>query len=204
MEARPRDAVRTRELILATARKSFAVHGYDRATVRTIAADAGVSANLITRYFGGKQGLFAAATAVDMEIEQKLQGPVECLGARIADHVVSRWESPAGDDPLLILLRAAMTDPVAAAHMADFFRRQAVVPLSRYLGGTDAAEKAAAVSSLIMGTVIQRYVLGVGPLAATTADGVRNWLGTALQLLLTGGDFPPLDGPSPAGPPQGG
>jgi AcrR family transcriptional regulator len=197
MGTRPRDAVRTRELILATARRHFAVHGYDRATVRTIAADAGVSANLITRYFGGKQGLFAAATEADMQIEQKLQGPISSVGARIAEHVVARWESPPGDDPLLILLRAAMTDPVAAAHMADFFRRQATEPLARYLGGTDAAERAAAVSSLIMGTVIQRYVLGIGPLAATTADGVRAWLGTALQLLLTEGQFRPLSEPPP-------
>jgi AcrR family transcriptional regulator len=199
MGTRPRDAVRTRELILATARRHFAVHGYDRATVRTIAADAGVSANLITRYFGGKQGLFAAATEADMQIEQKLQGPISTVGARIAEHVVARWESPAGDDPLLILLRAAMTDPVAAAHMADFFRRQATEPLARYLGGTDAAERAAAVSSLIMGTVIQRYVLGIGPLAATTPGGVRAWLGTALQLLLTEGQFRPLS-ERPPGP----
>ena len=196
METRPRDAVRTRALILGTAKRHFAVHGYDRATVRSIAADAGVSANLITRYFGGKQGLFAAATEVDMQIGMTLQGPVSELGARIAGHVVTRWESQPGDDPLLTMLRASMTDPAAAAHMADFFRRQATEPLARYLGGSDAAERAAAVSSLIMGTVIQRYVLGIGPLAATTADGIRAWLGTSLQLLLTGGQFSPLAPPA--------
>jgi AcrR family transcriptional regulator len=200
METRPRDAARTRELILATAKRHFARHGYDRATVRSIAADAGVSANLITRYFGGKQGLFAAAAEVDMQIEQKLKGPVSSVGARIAEHVVARWESPPGDDPLLMMLRASMTDPEAAAHMADFFRRQATEPLARYLGGTDAAERAAAVSSLIMGTVIQRYVLGIGPLAATTPDGARAWLGTALQLLLTEGQFGPF-GMLPPSPP---
>src|SRR5947207_1386443 len=104
METRPRDAARTRELILSTAKRHFALHGYDRATV----------------------------------------------------------------------------------------------PLARYLGGTDAPERAAAVSSLIMGTVIQRYVLGIGPLAATTSDGARAWLGTALQLLLTGGSFSPLARPAAA------
>jgi AcrR family transcriptional regulator len=196
METRPRDAVRTRALILGTAKRHFAVHGYDRATVRSIAADAGVSANLITRYFGGKQGLFAAATEVDMQIGMTLRGPVSELGPRIAGHVVTRWESQPGDDPLLTMLRASMTDPAAAAHMADFFRRQATEPLARYLGGSDAAERAAAVSSLIMGTVIQRYVLGIGPLAATTADGIRAWLGTSLQLLLTGGQYSPLSPPA--------
>ena len=108
-----------------------------------------------------------------MQIDMALQGPVSELGARIAAHVVNRWESPPGDDPLLMMLRASMTDPEAAAHMADFFRRQATEPLARDLGGTDAAERAAAVSSLIMGTVIQRYVLGIGPLTATTSDGAR-------------------------------
>jgi hypothetical protein len=40
-------------------------------------------------------------------------------------------------------------------------------------------------------------VLGIGPLTATTADGARAWLGTALQLLLTGGQFSPLSEPAP-------
>src|SRR3974390_1283980 len=58
---RKRDAEATRAAILAAAKKHCARSGYDGAFVRDIAADAGVDAALINRYFGGKQGLFAAA-----------------------------------------------------------------------------------------------------------------------------------------------
>src|SRR6185437_5869252 len=59
--ARRRDAEATRAAILAAAKKHFATSGYDGAYLRDIAADAGADAALINRYFGGKDGLFAAA-----------------------------------------------------------------------------------------------------------------------------------------------
>jgi AcrR family transcriptional regulator len=181
---RRRDAESTRQRIVTTARRNFAARGYDRATVRMIAAEAGVSPNLITRYFGGKQGLFSAATEVDLHVVDILAGPKNKLGHRIAAHTVARWEASPGDDPLLTMLRAAMNDPTAAAHMAEFFRVQASEPLTRHLGGRHADERAAAVSAFIMGTVVQRYVLHAGPMAQATPAELTGWLGRALQRLL--------------------
>ena len=56
---RRRDAAATREAILEAATRRFATQGYERAGVREIAADAGVTAALVNRYFGSKEGLFA-------------------------------------------------------------------------------------------------------------------------------------------------
>ena len=56
---RTRNAAATREAILKSARKAFAAHGYDGAGVREIAAEAGVTAMLVNRYFGSKEQLFA-------------------------------------------------------------------------------------------------------------------------------------------------
>ncbi len=58
---RRRDAEATRAAILAAAKTHFAKSGYDGAFLRDIAAEAGADAALINRYFGGKDGLFAAA-----------------------------------------------------------------------------------------------------------------------------------------------
>src|SRR5262245_18498390 len=58
---RKRDAEATRAAILVAAKLHFARSGYDGAYLRDIAADAGVDAALINRYFGGKEGLFEAA-----------------------------------------------------------------------------------------------------------------------------------------------
>jgi AcrR family transcriptional regulator len=64
---RPRNASQTRADILSAARRRFAAEGYERTTLRAIAADVGVDAALVIRYFGSKQDLFAAA--VDFSIE---------------------------------------------------------------------------------------------------------------------------------------
>lgn len=59
--ARPRDADATRRALLDAARTLFARDGYDATTVRAVARLAGVNQALLFRYFGNKEGLFAAA-----------------------------------------------------------------------------------------------------------------------------------------------
>lgn len=176
-------------MILLTAREHFATRGFDHATVRSISTAAGVSPNLITRYFGGKSGLFTAATAADLHIVDVLPGPRSRLGRRIAAHVLGRWEDHPGDDPLLTLMRAAMADPAAADRMATFYRDQAALPLAEHLGTADGRERSAA---LILGTVVQRYVMRAGPLATASRAAAEDWLAHALQQLLTGRPFPAL------------
>jgi AcrR family transcriptional regulator len=159
--------------------------------VRGIAADTGVSPNLITRYFGGKQGLFRAATENDFDIRPVLDGSLTGLGLRIAAHVVNRWEGKLGDDPLLTMMRAALSDQTAAHHMAEFFVRQGSRPLANRLG-PDGPERAAAVSVFIVGTLVQRYILGSGPAAQANAEQLTAWMGNALQRILTGPAMPAL------------
>jgi len=57
----------TRDGILAAARASFAELGYDRATIRGIAAKAQVDPALVLHYFGSKEQLFGAALQVPVE-----------------------------------------------------------------------------------------------------------------------------------------
>src|SRR5215472_12344463 len=99
---RRRDARRTRQRLMEVAGRHFAEHGYDGTSVRAVATEAGVAANLITRYFGGKAGLFAAATTIDLHARGAFAGPPQALGDRIARRVVQRWESAAAADPLLM------------------------------------------------------------------------------------------------------
>jgi AcrR family transcriptional regulator len=55
---RQRDATRSRERILDAALTEFAAKGYAGARVREIARRAGVNTQLISYYFGGKEGLY--------------------------------------------------------------------------------------------------------------------------------------------------
>jgi AcrR family transcriptional regulator len=57
-EERQRDAHRSRQLLLAAALEEFAARGFAGARVQDIANRAGINKQLITYYFGGKDGLY--------------------------------------------------------------------------------------------------------------------------------------------------
>jgi AcrR family transcriptional regulator len=201
-ERRPRDARRTRQRILDVAGRHFAEHGYDGTSVRAVATEAGVAANLITRYFGGKAGLFAAATTIDLQAQATMPGPPQALGDRIARGVVQRWESADTADPLLMMLRSAGTSPSAAEALAKFFATQASGPLAEHLTATlgctahDAADRASAVGAFILGVVTSRYIMRTGPLAEADRESLTVWLGDRLQRLLDGPPPPLLTPPA--------
>ena len=201
-EPRRRDARRTRDRLVVVAGRHFAQHGYDGASVRAIAADAGVAPNLITRYFGGKAGLFEAATALDIDVPSVLTGPDSELGGRIAGNVVRRWENVDAADPLLMMLRSAGTSPAAAQALGDFFTEQAARPLIGHLARTPdcspeaAADRVAAIQALILGVVVSRYVMPRGRLAEARAEAVVAWLADAVQRILDGPAPPPLTAPA--------
>src|SRR4051794_28229234 len=58
----------TKARILAAAQRLFAAEGYERTTVRAIAAAAAADPALVVRYFGSKEGLFALTTAFDLRL----------------------------------------------------------------------------------------------------------------------------------------
>jgi AcrR family transcriptional regulator len=198
--AAKRDAARTRERILAVARTSFEEHGYDGTTVRAVAAEAGVSPNLITRYFAGKTGLFRAATAVALAADTAFPGPYDQLGARIAARVVARWRAGDGNDPLLMMLRSAGSSEAGAEALAAFLDEHAARPLIAHLrrergcSRPEAAARAAGVNALVMGVAMARHVVHNGPLATADYPALTRWLGEMLQRVLDD-PAPPRLGP---------
>lgn len=70
-----RPAAETKSVILAAARERFAADGYERATIRAIAADAAIDPSMVMRYYGNKERLFAAAAEFDLELPDLTQVP---------------------------------------------------------------------------------------------------------------------------------
>ncbi len=56
-----------RERLLESAAGLFALHGYERTTVRDIVRSAGTNLNAINYYFGGKRGLYQAVMLRELE-----------------------------------------------------------------------------------------------------------------------------------------
>lgn len=184
--ARPRDAARTRERILASARQEFASSGFGAATVHAIAARAEVSPNLITRYFGGKEGLFAAASEVRLGVDAMFDGPRASLGERMAATIVGRWVQVGAEDPLVALLRASGEHRAAAGMLADVLDHESLAPLQRQLehyGLTreDASARARAIDVFLLGVTTRLRILDGG---IDDVDGLRTWMGETIQRLV--------------------
>jgi AcrR family transcriptional regulator len=118
----------TREAILGAARKQFGDHGYTGATIRAIAADAGVDPALVHHFFGTKEGLFAAAMRlplvpgelIDAALAPGARPPGRSLGEHLMRMALSAWDVSEIRDTFLGLLRSAMTSEQATTMLREF------------------------------------------------------------------------------------
>ncbi|QNP64626.1 TetR family transcriptional regulator [Streptomyces genisteinicus] len=179
----PRRSDATRAAILEAARERFAADGYERATIRAIARDAGIDPSMVMRYYGNKEGLFAAASEFDLRLPGAGALPGKHAGAALVSHFLDRWEQ---DEVLTALLRAAMTNPVAAERARSIFRDQ-LGPVAAGLSPdpADAPRRAALVASQILGMAMARYVLCLPPAVDMEREEVVRWLAPTVQRYLT-------------------
>ncbi|MEV0722072.1 TetR family transcriptional regulator [Micromonospora purpureochromogenes] len=180
--ARRSDA--TRAAILRAARERFAADGYERATIRAIAADARIDPSMVMRYYGNKEGLFAAAAEFDLRLPDLADVPTGQLGEVLVRHFLDRWE---GDETLAALLRAASTNPGAADRIRGIFADQLGAVVARF--GTDpatTARRAGLVASQILGLAFTRYIVGLPPMVDAAPAELVAWVGPTLQRYLTG------------------
>ena len=180
---------RTRDTILTAARAIFADQGYAGTTLRDVGARAGVDPALVVRYFGGKDGLFAQATEIDLAIPDLAQVERGDLGHAIARHFLSIWEEPRIGVTLTILLRTAASDQAAAARVRQIFAAQVLPALAGAVPQAELAERAGLISSHLLGVALTRYVLRLPPVAAMDKAALAEALAPALQYHATG-DLP--------------
>lgn len=86
-EEKQRDAERTKGRIVQAAIEEFAAKGFAGARVSEIAARAGVNKQLISYYFGGKEGLYTAIAAQWDSAEAAFTNESMSLGEFAAEYV---------------------------------------------------------------------------------------------------------------------
>lgn len=179
----PRRSDATRAAILEAARERFAADGYEKATIRAIARDAGIDPSMVMRYYGNKEGLFAAASEFDLRLPALGALPGRHAGPVLVTHFLDRWEQ---DDVLTALLKAAVTNPAAAERARAIFKEQlGSVAAGLSPDPADAPRRAALVASQILGMALARYVLRLPPAVDMTREEVIAWLGPTVQRYLT-------------------
>jgi AcrR family transcriptional regulator len=171
---RPSGDTGAREAIVAQARRQFAEHGYRGTTLRAIGQAAGVDPRLVLHYFGSKQELFLESVELPIEPQQVIarvfEPGVEGAGRRAAELLLSVLEDPRSRRSLVALLRAAVTEPEAAALIRDLLTRRLLLPIASRLGGEQPELRASLVASQLIGIVIVRYVVGLRPLAGASRE----------------------------------
>jgi AcrR family transcriptional regulator len=179
----PRRSDATRAAILTAARERFASDGYERATIRAIAADAAIDPAMVMRYYGNKEKLFAAAAEFDLRIPDLDGVPRAEIGAVLVRHILTRWES---DETLMALLRAGATNEAAAERMRVICAEQIGPVVMKVCPDPDsAASRAGILATQVLGLALCRYVLRFPPVVAMPVEEVVHWLGPTLQRYLT-------------------
>jgi AcrR family transcriptional regulator len=180
----------TREAIIEAARKLFAERGYEGATMRAIAAEAGVDAALVVHFFGNKAALLVEAVQwpfdPEVEMPKLLVDGRRNVGRKLVGLFVRTWDEEGGRNPILTLLRAATTEPEAARLLGEFVGLRLFTPLLDRLGVDQPKLRADLASSQLIGLGMGRYVLRFEPLASAAPDDVIAWVSPALQRYLTG------------------
>ncbi len=180
----------SREAILAAARSQFAERGYAGATMRGIAAEAGVDASLVVHFFGNKVTLLSEAVEWPFDPDQVMPRLLEDgraqVGRKLVRLVVNTWEEAGSRHPILTLLRAATTEKQAAEMLADFLGNRLFAPLMAALKSDRPELRADLALSQLVGIAMARHILFLEPLASTPADQVVEIFGPTLQRYLTG------------------
>jgi AcrR family transcriptional regulator len=180
----------TREAITQAARRQFSDLGYDRASIRSVAAEAGVDPALVVHYFGSKQRLFLAAIELPFEVgdlvERLETGPREQVGERVARFALEVLGNPDARARWTGMIRAAASDPDAADILREVLTQRIFEPLAEALGSEDAQLRANLASSQMVGLVMARYIIAIEPLASADAETVVSAIAPTLQRYLVG------------------
>ncbi|AVH58720.1 MULTISPECIES: TetR/AcrR family transcriptional regulator [Streptomyces] len=179
----PRRSDATRTAILAAARERFAADGYERATIRAIAKDARIDPSMVMRYYGSKEGLFAAVLDIDLRMPDPVGHDPHEVGRILVSHFLDLWEE---NEVLTAILRVGVTNQAGAERMQGIFRDQ-IAPVARRAcpDPEQAPTRAVLCASQLLGLALSRYVLRFGPAVALHRDEIVAWLGPTVQRYLT-------------------
>jgi AcrR family transcriptional regulator len=206
----------TRAEIVEAAREAFVADGYDRTSLRGIAARAGVDPALIHHYFvGGKAELFAESMHMRIDPRRSVEEVAEQVGTdaggvaappgkgetvvraflrlwdaeppAAADLMAAADAAPVAGTPSFVsLVQAVSASPAAADALREFLIDRV---WSQTGADQDPAERElrrALFTSQLNGMAFTRYVLRLEPLASATPDQIAAWIGPTLDGYASG------------------
>lgn len=158
-----RDAVATRAAILEAAHGRFLRESYDSVSLREIAGDAGIDVALISRYFGGKEGLFREVV-VEEKRPNLFREPRSI--AELPDFLTQLVVEEEDEnrqyrmEMFIIMLRSA-SSPKAGEIIRDLVHRDVLQPLTELIGKEGGEMRANVLLAILMGIGVLRTIMKV-------------------------------------------
>ncbi len=178
----------TREAIVDAALDLFSERGYDGASMRAIAGQAGVDPALIRHFFGDKAGLFTAAMTArsgffDVLTQALAVEPPE-RGRSVADAYLGLWEGVESGPVLVAMVRANVGSQEAATMMSRVMSSH----VRAVLGAEDRPDEDLRllylVAAQMLGIAISRYVMRLEPVVQMEREDVLDAVAPVLQAAL--------------------
>ncbi|MGP3958845.1 TetR/AcrR family transcriptional regulator [Nonomuraea sp. 3N208] len=184
-----RTGAANRQRIVEAAAARFGAEGFQRATIRAIAVDAGVDPAMIHYFFGSKQGLYEAVlnrySPQRDPVGELLSEGVEHFGERLVRRFLEVTEGGDAADGVGALTRLAVTDREPAAKLREFIENEFAGSLAKHLDLPDAHLRASLIGAQLAGLAVARHLLGVEPLASASTETLVTLMAPVIQRLIT-------------------
>lgn len=168
----------------------FAEGGYDKTSLRDIAAAAEVDPALIRHYFGSKADLFRATVGWPFDPEQFGARILDTDGGSLAERLTrvffELWEHPDTRAPLLAILRGAATHEESATLVRQFIEQRIYPQIATALTGTDAEFRVDLAMGQLLGIAYLRHILRIEPIASQPTEELIARAVSAVRVHLDG------------------
>ena len=175
---------RTEAAILTAAQGQFAELGFERTTIRSVAAAASVDPALVMQHFGSKEGLFAAVGRQQRSHTRVLAAALEDVPQAALDDLFGDFEDPQTRTAALALMRSCLTHQGAAAVLRDDVMCEIHDAVAARIGGPDAELRASLIGATMIGLAISRYLLQLPVLSTADRADVERLVLPMLQTLV--------------------
>src|SRR6476469_1216175 len=159
----------SRDAVLRAAKRRFAVDGYEKATLRSIADDAHVDPSMVLYLFGSKAELFRESLRLIVDpdaLAAAIAAGDDDIGTRMVRAYLGIWEHPDSAASMVAMLQSATSNPDAHEAFRAFMQSYVLTAVSAALGGGEQARlRAMLAATNLVGTAILRYVMRVPSVA---------------------------------------
>ena len=187
---RPQGSPDARRAVLDAARELFAELGFERTTMRAVAARAGVDPALIYHYFDDKEGLLFAALQPPADAATVFVGltsEADRTGEELVRRLIGLWEErPEVREQMAAILRAGLSNDRAGRLLRDILSSFILAALGDVLADDRRELRTALIGSHIGGLMLARYILRVPGAAAASPEDLVQAVGPVVQHYLTG------------------